>query len=185
MQIATVSTITAAMVAIGLTRGAHIQNHMDVQVFEDANDNALGQPIFTPYLDENLGPREEYHRVGKRGYYTCYNRQTNSISADDCQKVIDRINGLNQVLTVPNGLCMVWFQGTCMSRLCAKNGASKGLNITSDTIVGQLSGTLLNDCVKVGQDGVAGDCANMNGNCGTYRLTFEHHGNEVLGGGPN
>lgn len=71
-----------------------------------------------------------------------------------------------------------------MSRLCAKVGAARGLNMTSDAVVNELQDVILNDCVKVGLDGMAGDCLNMVNNCGTYRVTLEHHGSGVLGGPP-
>jgi hypothetical protein len=51
-------------------------------------------------------------------------------------------------------------------------------------MVNELQDVILNDCVKTGMDGMSGDCSNMVSSCGTYRLTLEHHGNEVLGGPP-
>jgi hypothetical protein len=110
--------------------------------------------------------------------------QTNSVSVPDCQAIIDRIKDAEKIFSVPSGLCLTWYQGTCMSRLCAKSGAARGLNKTSDSMVGELEDIILNDCVKVGLDGMSGDCANMDGNCGTYRLTLEHHDSGMLGGPP-
>lgn len=72
-----------------------------------------------------------------------------------------------------------------MSRLCAKSGANRGLNKTSDSIVSELQGVILDDCVRIGLDGMSGDCANMVNNCGTYRLTLEHHDSAQLGGPPS
>jgi hypothetical protein len=91
-----------------------------------------------------------------------------------------------QPLRVPTGLCLVWAHVTCQSRLCAENGVltphgghggSGGglLNRTAGDVADELEATLLARCVRAaGQDGVVGDCANINAGCGTYRLTLEH-----------
>ncbi|ETS80351.1 hypothetical protein PFICI_07880 [Pestalotiopsis fici W106-1] len=175
-----------------LSLGAHVPLSKLMEVVEDVDDGPQAslhneQPQYTLFLDEDeLGMEQEYHGIQKRGYYTCYNRQTNSITVPDCQAIIDRIETADQPsFTVPSGLCLTWWQGTCMSRLCAKSGAPlRGLNKTSGSVVGELRDVILNDCVRTGLEGMAGDCANMDANCGSYRLTLEHHGSEVLGGPP-
>ncbi|KAH6648980.1 hypothetical protein BKA67DRAFT_661912 [Truncatella angustata] len=187
MKFSVVSTL-AALGAVAFT--AHIPHSKVMEALEDVEDfghcpNCQHQPMYTAFIDENeLDTDMAPHGVDKRGYYTCYNRQTNSVDVIDCQAIIDRINATHQPLVVPNGLCLTWWQGSCMSRLCAKAAAQKGLNMTSDSVVNELQGVILNDCVKVGLDGMAGDCVNMVSNCGTYRLTLEHHGSGVLGGPP-
>ncbi|KAF7533881.1 hypothetical protein G7054_g6685 [Neopestalotiopsis clavispora] len=176
--------------------GAHIPHSKLTDVVVDVDDGlqasppSNNQPQYTLFLDEDaLGLEQEYHVIQKRGYYTCYNRQTNAITAPDCQAIIDRIEGADQPsFNIPNGLCLAWYQGTCMSRLCAKSGGSLrvGLEKTKESVVGELRDVLLSDCVvgAGGLEGMSGDCANMDANCGTYRLTLEHHGSEVLGGPP-
>lgn len=101
-----------------------------------------------------------------------------------------------QALSVPAGLCLVWFEATCQSRLCAQKppllssphgGGTVLLNRTAGDVADELESVLLGPCVlATGSDGVAGDCADMNSlTCGTYRLTLEHYGGGRLGGGAN
>ncbi|KAK6077340.1 hypothetical protein SCUP234_06752 [Seiridium cupressi] len=190
MKLFITSSIAALLASMSLAGCAYIPHSKIMEVSEDTGNYDIytgveGQPKYTVFLDEDeLGHDEIFHGIEKRGYYTCYNRQTTSVAMSDCQAVIDRIKASDTTFSVPNGLCLTWYQGTCMSRLCTKIGANRGLNKTSDSMVNELQGVILDDCVKIGLEGMSGDCSNMDSNCGTYRLTLEHHGSEVLGGPP-
>ncbi|KAK6219183.1 hypothetical protein LQW54_002432 [Pestalotiopsis sp. IQ-011] len=185
--------LAGGLVRLGL--GARLPHSSLMQIVEDVDGGMelghIDQPQYTLFLDEeDMHMEQRYEGLHKRGYYTCYNRQTTSVTVPDCQAIIDRISAAGAPsFTVPSGLCLTWWQGTCMSRLCAKTGAPPssaarggGLNKTAASMLGELEDVILDDCVRGGQDGMSGDCANLDANCGSYRLTLEHHGSEVLGG---
>lgn len=187
--------LAGGLVRLGL--GARLPHSSLMQIAEDVDGGMevshIDQPQYTLFLDEDdMHMEQRYEGLHKRGYYTCYNRQTTSVTVPDCQAIIDRISAAGAPsFTVPSGLCLTWWQGTCMSRLCAKTGAPPssasrggGLNKTAASLLGELEDVILDDCVRAGQDGMSGDCANLDANCGSYRLTLEHHGSEVLGGPP-
>jgi hypothetical protein len=98
----------------------------------------------------------------------------------NCENVLSDIRANQGNVSIPSGLCMVWFEGNCKARVCAKIGAYRGYNRNISSIVAELTDPIMSKCVQSGSDGVSGDCVNTNGNCGTYRLSLEHHGSEII-----
>ncbi|KAI0123092.1 hypothetical protein BJ170DRAFT_599735 [Xylariales sp. AK1849] len=186
MRLPFVTTISALVVICDLTSAGTEPKKVLTITKPDAGSFVTGTgpvPVVIPYLRNPSGTPVP-GRLRKRGYYTCFDIATTPVLVSDCEHVIDDIRAIPGNLTVPNGLCMVWYEGTCLTRFCAGGATIHQLNRTSGSVVDELAGTLMNDCVKQGQDGVSGDCANMNYHCGTYRLSLEHHGGEIIPGKP-
>lgn len=93
--------------------------------------------------------------------------------------VIERVENHGGGFNVLPGTCAVWLDGTCEARFCAADevAAIKGLNQTYQWLGQQLDGLFWN-CILTGHDGLGGDCEDLNGGCGLYRLHFGHRGNE-------
>ncbi|KAH8664112.1 hypothetical protein BX600DRAFT_436680 [Xylariales sp. PMI_506] len=170
------STIFGA-VATGGPDAAKIADHL----FDGVRSRPSLVPIIASHQDEEVGFQVEAHgHLKKRGYYTCFNTATTSVQVLDCKAVINDIRAIPGNLTAPNGLCLMWYEGTCLSRFCSRPSAVNGVTRTSASLADELEFILLNNCVAAGQDGISGDCANMNANCGTYRASLVHHGLEML-----
>ncbi|KAK8101578.1 uncharacterized protein PG998_007008 [Apiospora kogelbergensis] len=120
------------------------------------------------------------HPLKKRDYYACYQTSPSPVIPDDCQKIVERVKGHAGGFNLLPGLCLVWLEGTCKARFCAADSVTRvGLNQTFQW-VGQQLDHLFQDCVVGGQDGLKGDCLDLNGGCGFYRLHLEHRGQDVL-----
>ncbi|KAK6848911.1 hypothetical protein PG995_012744 [Apiospora arundinis] len=124
--------------------------------------------------------REGASHLKKRDYYTCYQTSPSPVVPEDCQKIIERIEGHGGGFNLLPGLCLVWLEGTCKARFCAADQVTrKGLNQTF-MWVGQQLDHLFQDCVVGGKDGLKGDCLDLNSGCGFYRLNLQHRGQDVL-----
>ncbi|KAK8041182.1 hypothetical protein PG994_014189 [Apiospora phragmitis] len=116
----------------------------------------------------------------KRDYYTCYQISPSPVVPDDCQKVVERVIGHEGGFNLLPGTCLVWMEGTCKARFCAADQVTaQGLDQTFQW-VGQQLDHLFRDCIVDGQDGLKGDCEDLNGGCGFYRVHLEHRGQEAL-----
>ncbi|KAK8857152.1 hypothetical protein PGQ11_013064 [Apiospora arundinis] len=63
--------------------------------------------------------REGASHLKKRDYYTCYQTSPSPIAPEDCQKIIERVEGHGGGFNLLPGLCLVWLEGTCKARFCA------------------------------------------------------------------
>lgn len=72
------------VVLIGFASSFHVSHNQVVKVVEDAGNfetdtGIYSQPEYTVFLDEKeVGVKQDFHGISKRGYYTCYNRQVRS-----------------------------------------------------------------------------------------------------------
>ncbi|KAK7910974.1 hypothetical protein PG985_013455 [Apiospora marii] len=105
-------------------------------------------------------------------------RRPYPVVPEDCQTVVNRVESHEGSLNVLPGTCLVWLEGTCGARFCAAEEVTfKGLNQTFQWVGEQLD-HLFRYCIVNGQDGLKGDCEDLNGSCGFYRLHLEHRGND-------
>lgn len=119
----------------------------------------------------------EARRLAKRDFYTCYETAPSAINATDCGGVIAEVRSRTGAFSLVSDLCLLWMHGSCMARLCAVDDDTETAALNqSYAWVGDRLDSLQQDCASHGQDGMRGDCGNLNGYCGTYRLFLEHRG---------
>ncbi|KAK8017621.1 hypothetical protein PG993_013947 [Apiospora rasikravindrae] len=130
---------------------------------------------------ERVITRRASRLLEKRDYYTCYRISPSPVIPDDCEKIVERVQCHDGGFDLLPGTCLVWMEGTCKARFCAGDEVTyrEGLNQTFQW-VGEQLGHLFRYCVVNGQDGLKGDCEDLNGGCGFYRVHLGHRGREVL-----
>ncbi|KAI1387010.1 uncharacterized protein F4822DRAFT_332296 [Hypoxylon trugodes] len=100
-------------------------------------------------------------------YSSCLEDTTATVS--DCQAVIGDIRANNGSIKVASGFCLNWWEGACMGRVCAGKGQDVWAG-NSSWIADTMTTSILDSCVSNGKAGAAGDCADVESTCGTYRL---------------
>ncbi|KAK7966137.1 uncharacterized protein PG986_000414 [Apiospora aurea] len=100
----------------------------------------------------------------KRDYYTCYQISPSPVIPEDCKQVVERVQCHGGDLNLLSGTCLVWMEGTCKARFCAGDMVTypEGLDQTF-LWVGEQLDHLFQYCVVNGQDGLKGDCEDLNG----------------------
>lgn len=131
------------------------------------------KPIITPWD----GRPTDIVRYTKRDSYTCYKISNTSVNPDDCVAVINDVRSYNGSLTVPWGLCLMWFEGTCKARLCAW-GIANSINETSAWTADRMAHPLLDNCIWNGADGVARERCDRCHSREAYCHNPLHHINE-------
>ncbi|KAI0009135.1 hypothetical protein F4779DRAFT_584020 [Xylariaceae sp. FL0662B] len=95
-------------------------------------------------------------------------------SVADCQAVIGDIRDNNGTISVAPGLCLNWWEGGCLGRVC---GRAQVYSENSGVIADAMTSRILDTCISYGRAGAVADCADFNGNCGTYRLSLQTYVN--------
>ncbi|KAI1866359.1 uncharacterized protein JN550_007747 [Neoarthrinium moseri] len=101
-------------------------------------------------------------------YGTCLVATNATIS--DCEAVIDDIAANSGNLSVAPGFCLNWWEGGCQGRVCGKNDLYEA---DAQSVASTMKGSILDTCIANGLTGVAADCADYKGSCGTYRLFLQ------------
>ncbi|RYP55705.1 hypothetical protein DL771_012446 [Monosporascus sp. 5C6A] len=107
-----------------------------------------------------------------QGAYTSCIPVFTGATVEDCQAVLGDIRASNRTISVSGGLCMNWWEGTCLARVCARE---KGSVFTQDAswIADAIEEYALDVCVAKGDSGVVADCEDHSRACGQYRFWLQ------------
>ncbi|RYP53973.1 hypothetical protein DL768_001123 [Monosporascus sp. mg162] len=107
-----------------------------------------------------------------QGAYTSCIPVFTGATVDDCQAVLGDIRANNGTISVAGGLCMNWWEGTCLARVCAREVGSV-FTQESRWIADAIEEYALDVCVAKGDSGVVADCEDHSRACGQYRFWLQ------------
>ncbi|KAI0470063.1 hypothetical protein GGR56DRAFT_678800 [Xylariaceae sp. FL0804] len=122
----------------------------------------------TTQSDKTAAVADSALAVGSNSITTCTTNTTATVA--DCEVVIASIAGNTDGIEVPAGFCFNWDSETCTGRVC---GTGQTISISPQWVADTMTDPLLDKCVAGHQSGVAADCDDWAGTCGTYRLLLE------------
>ncbi|RYP07851.1 hypothetical protein DL765_009004 [Monosporascus sp. GIB2] len=134
---------------------------------ESGPDGAKFATASTAGIANNVSNSE----LAQGAYTSCIPIFTGA-TVDDCQAVLGDIRAHNGTISVAGGLCMNWWEGTCLARVCARE---KGSVFTQDArwIADAIEEYALNVCIAKGDSGVVADCEDHSRACGQYRFWLQ------------